>query len=589
MTSPRFSLTAPALLILAIVVVSSSPPFFRERDLQASLLAQTSEESLDGYGSNDGIGATEHAIFLTGGGSLPANTDVYFICPTIPKGGAPLLLPETASVTIYEFTPGMKEWALFVTNDPNPFPGTLRVFGEVPGGNDSLTKIAGQRLYYVYTDTPLSLSCSSGLSAASPGTTDAIQREKENDVPPVPTSTANSRQACQWNAPAMQDFSNDGRWMTFHALSDGNIAGENEQDSQIYLFDTQERVTRKMTDETNNGKQPLAGGYPKISGNGKFITFLGLPTGQNGSNSDRRIMLLNLETNEYSNVSSGFTFYGPSDISDDGRYVLYRENCLNLYDRTTDSTVMITGLLRDINGGYIPEYCTKAARNPTTQDPLLQTAHASEAFLTGDGRTVFFTAADPGPHNGFWFPGETMTQSLYRYSVGSTDPPVRVGPFDGGGIVMDGNGAVMYFMRGPGKRSVYRQSTDLNSPATIVNPGNNAVDDGGLYLYSTTYDGRMISAIGGPGQHLLVFNGTNTVVDFSTYFSMSTSFAPLSPDGRFLTYTNHIGGDPFAKPGADPTMTYTFRRSTFNKSDLFLYDIAAKKTLRVPLPGAVCQ
>jgi hypothetical protein len=164
MAQTRFSLTAPALLALTVVAVWSSPPFFRERDLQASLLAQVSQEQ---ELASDQIGEERPPIFLQGSGEIPAFTDVYFICTVVPKSGVQLSIPNTVTATLYEFSPGMKEWALYVTGDANPFPGRLRTFGDVSGGDGTLTSIFGQRLYYIYTDAGLSLDCQKGVSVRS--------------------------------------------------------------------------------------------------------------------------------------------------------------------------------------------------------------------------------------------------------------------------------------------------------------------------------------------------------------------------------------------------------------------------------------
>lgn len=321
--------------------------------------------------------------------------------------------------------------------------------------------------------------------------------------------------SCEY-LPQLQDFSDDGSRMVFQ---DG-YTGVDEED-QVYLVTAGSWQIRKLTDPAGVNGMPVGGGYPSISGDGTVVAFTGIP-----HPGDRPVlMLLNLTTNIYKEVPN---LEGGSIIDRNGRFLLVSSasHCLDVYD---DQTGTMTNII-----------CALSIQ---------------EAFAVNNGTTVFYVARE-----GLYPATQTV---LYKYTIAGGVS--RIGLFNGYYLRANADGTTMFYAEGDGPRTMYKGSADLQTLAQQIGPR----DDGGLYIFSTTNNGKLVSLMGGPGQHVLVLDDQGNTVDDEGYLNQVGAYSPLSPNGQYLSFTDKAAGG--------------------NGWDLFVRDLSSREKIKISRPAGTCQ
>ncbi len=371
---------------------------------------------------------------------------------------------------------------------------------------------------------------------------------------------------CEWNRPQMQDFSADGSTMVFSAQSDGNVAGDTEQDDQIYMYNTATKQTKKLTDETGTLGIPLTGTSPKISANGQVIIFNGKPKQVNAAGA--RMIQLNLATNTYKEISNAAG--KPVGISADGRYSAFYNYgfCLYVYDNVTDTTTIVSRRTSE----QTSTVCTPSAKNPTNAEALVNALNQGEAHMLPDGTLSFtmFTGTNPLVYS---------TGNLYAYSS-ATKQVKTVGPFEGYNILFSSDGKNMLFTSQTdniGRRTFFSQPADLSTPKQKVDTkGAGGDNDGGFYLLSATGDLRLSSYKGGNPQTLKIFDSASGAATDLGNMDMSTLWTAFSANGTYFTFAHKGEG------------SYSYRGATLYKNALFVRPMNGGQTVAVPKPGTSC-
>ena len=168
-------------------------------------------------------------------------------------------------------------------------------------------------------------------------------------------------------------ISSNGRYVAFSSLADNLVEGDENKKSDIFVRDTQENTTIRVSVDSDGNEAGAASLFPSISSNGRYVSFVSNASDlvDNDTNGVPDIFVRDTQENTTIRVSvdsDGNEADGASafrsSISADGRYVAFRSSASNLTNLDTESmpnifvrdtqentTVMVSaGLAGEANG-----------------------------------------------------------------------------------------------------------------------------------------------------------------------------------------------------------------------------------------------
>jgi Tol biopolymer transport system component len=173
------------------------------------------------------------------------------------------------------------------------------------------------------------------------------------------TRVSVSSAGTQTNFPSVPlDISGDGRFVLFYSVSPDLVNGDTNNNSDVFLRDRQTSTTTRVGVDANGNQLSGFSSDGRMSADGRFIVYRGISAGVDEGN---WVFLLDRQTGTVSSITEAlpgghvpnvfpFRRYTPSEISDDGRYIVvleeapatpalvYRDRHL-LHDRVTGHTV----------------------------------------------------------------------------------------------------------------------------------------------------------------------------------------------------------------------------------------------------------
>ncbi len=300
----------------------------------------------------------------------------------------------------------------------------------------------------------------------------------------------------------------DGRFVTFMSLASNLVPGDLNQTADVFVYD-------RLTDRTE--MVGFAGEIPAISGDGRFVAFeseaLGLVAGD--SNSLRDIFVydrLNGTTERVSVRSDGTEAMGGqvsagskfASLSDDGRFVVFQSDAINLVDDDTNGVADIFVFDRDSNTiERVSVSSTGAEGNDLAFSPA----------ISGDGRFVAFSSRssnlvaddDNGDFDVFVFDRVSRTVELVSRSSDGVQGNSASGGAVGGSLDISGDGRFVSF---------------VSQASNLVPNDTNGILDTFLYDRET----RQIERISVDRDGTQANNGS------------SFAFTSISGDGRFVSF-----------------------------------------------------
>lgn len=141
-------------------------------------------------------------------------------------------------------------------------------------------------------------------------------------------------------------ISNDGRYIAFESLSSNLVSGDTNNSSDIFLYDSQTGITRRVSLANNGDQGNSYSGAPDTSNNGRYTAFESssnnLVSGDTNNTSDIFVHDRNTgATTRVSISSNGNQGNGESfnlNISSNGRYVAFESLSSNLVPGDTNNT-----------------------------------------------------------------------------------------------------------------------------------------------------------------------------------------------------------------------------------------------------------
>jgi len=142
-------------------------------------------------------------------------------------------------------------------------------------------------------------------------------------------------------APSISD---DGRFVAFESRANNLISGDSNGSSDIYLHDTSNDETTRVSVSSGDSQGNNASYSPSLSGDGRFIVFQSYASNLVAGDSNARADIfvhdtLNDETTRVSVATGGLQSNGDSHapfISSDGRFIAYESDATNLVANDTN-------------------------------------------------------------------------------------------------------------------------------------------------------------------------------------------------------------------------------------------------------------
>ncbi len=184
-----------------------------------------------------------------------------------------------------------------------------------------------------------------------------------------------------------------GKYVAFYSSASNLVPGDDNQELDIFLYD-RETEQLELISVASDGTQANADSiYPSISDDGRYVVFNSeadnLVAGDTNEGPDAFVYdSLTATTTRVSVASGGIEVNAyptnPSDISGDGRYVVFDSGADNVVPNDTNGSKDVFVYDRETN---------QTARVSLASDGSEGNAWSRRAFLSGDGRYVSFESA----------------------------------------------------------------------------------------------------------------------------------------------------------------------------------------------------
>jgi hypothetical protein len=186
-----------------------------------------------------------------------------------------------------------------------------------------------------------------------------------------------------------QAISYNGRYVVFKSYATNLVADDTNDEGDIFLKDTVTGETTRVSTDSSGAQANGYSDYPAISSDGRYVVFRSYATNlvDNDTNGVEDIFLKDMTTGETTRVSTdsnnteanAISMY--SDISDDGRYVVFSSDATNLI--AGDDNLKRDIFVKDMESGEtarVNESVTGVQANNKSDYPV----------ISGDGNFIAF-------------------------------------------------------------------------------------------------------------------------------------------------------------------------------------------------------
>jgi Ca2+-binding RTX toxin-like protein len=333
-------------------------------------------------------------------------------------------------------------------------------------------------------------------------------------------------------------ISADGRFVTYRSEASNLVPGDINGVADIFVFDRQTGDTTRISVASDGTEANIDSDRPEISADGRFVTYTSDATNlvPGDTNLSGDIFVFDRPTGTTTRVSvasdgtQGDAASQQTDISPDGRFVIYTSSASNLVPGITNSPSNVFVFDRQTN---------TTTRVSVASDGTEANGQSLSGQISADGRFVTYISAAsnlvPGDTNNIHdvFVFDRQSNTIERVSVAS-DGTEANGSSSSGDLSLSADGRFVVY----------------ESDATNLVPGdtNNSED---VFVFDRQTDTTTRVSVASDGTEA---NG-------------SSIGGQISADGRFVTYTsdasNLIPGD------------------TNGRADIFVFDRQTGITTRV--------
>ena len=221
-------------------------------------------------------------------------------------------------------------------------PNTIRISvssnGTQSNGQSAFSAVSQDGRYVAFDSTATNL-----IGLDTNGATDVFMRDRKTGKTRRVSVRSNGTQG---NGPSsIPDISNSGRFVVFLSSASNLVSGDSNGVADIFVRDRKKDKTSRVSTRSNGGQANGASNFPKISADGRFVTFESAATNlvsgdSNGltdifvkdrkSGKTRRVSVRS--NGAQANATSSF-----ADISSNGRYVTFTSSATNLVAGDTNA------------------------------------------------------------------------------------------------------------------------------------------------------------------------------------------------------------------------------------------------------------
>jgi hypothetical protein len=222
---------------------------------------------------------------------------------------------------------------------PNTVRPSLANNGTQANGQSTYSAVSENGRYVAFDSSATNL-----IGLDTNATSDVFVRDRRTDKTRRVSVRSNGTQAD--GSSQIPDISSSGRFVTFLSLASNLVPGDTNGTYDIFVHDRKTDKTTRVSTLSNGDEANGASIYPKISADGRFVTFESsatnlVPGDGNGTSDifvkDRKTgktRRVNLRSNgTQANQSSNY-----ADISPNGRYVTFTSSATNLVNDDTNAT-----------------------------------------------------------------------------------------------------------------------------------------------------------------------------------------------------------------------------------------------------------
>ena len=195
------------------------------------------------------------------------------------------------------------------------------------------------------------------------------------------------------NGSAWADVSADGRYVVFYSLATDIVAGDTNGKDDVFVRDMETGTTTRVSVSTVGAEANDNCRYPSISADGRYITFISSATNLVAGDTNGKADIFRHDrttgTTILVSVSTGgaqgddHSRYYYSDISADGRYVVFSSQATNLV--AGDGNGRVDVFVRGVTSGTTTR--VNVSTGGTESDH-----NSGKACISADGRYVAFSS-----------------------------------------------------------------------------------------------------------------------------------------------------------------------------------------------------
>jgi Ca2+-binding RTX toxin-like protein len=184
-------------------------------------------------------------------------------------------------------------------------------------------------------------------------------------------------------------ISSDGRYIVFNSIASNLVANDFNNQSDVFVRDTQTNQTTLISVSYDGNPVFGGSGDAKISGNGRYVAFSSAGNNLVAGDTNNKIdvFVRDTQTNQTKLVSvdlNGISANADSyinDISDDGRYIVFRSKANNL----------VVGGANGLDNIFVRDTQTNQTTCVSVNSNGFQgNSFSTEASISGDGRYIVF-------------------------------------------------------------------------------------------------------------------------------------------------------------------------------------------------------
>jgi hypothetical protein len=208
------------------------------------------------------------------------------------------------------------------------------------------------------------------------------------------------------NAPPPHDYavvsiSGDGRFVAFYSDASNLVGGDTNNETDIFVHDRQTGRTIRASIASDGTEANAGSGYPNLSGDGRYVTFssgaTNLVAGDTNGKTDVFVRDLQAGTTTRVSVNSRGEQADigghDSDISGDGRFIVFLSSSNNLDPREEDVASKDLVYVHDRQGGQT------TLASVYSEGWVLEVGIVDQPVISRDGRYVAF---DFHSHGAIW-------------------------------------------------------------------------------------------------------------------------------------------------------------------------------------------